>query len=140
VNRNASAIWRGNRREGAGTLSTGSAVLSEAQYSPRSVDGLTTDPPELIGAALAGCFTKALAKELNLAGLSAELIETSVIVTVDGVPGDGLINHLQLNIQAKVPDSSQDQFVVAALAAKANSPMARLLKTTISMTAHLDTD
>jgi len=41
---------------------------------------------------------------------------------------------------AKVPDSSQDQFVLAALAAKANSPVSRLLHTTISMTASLEVE
>jgi osmotically inducible protein OsmC len=140
VNRNASAIWRGNRPEGAGTLSTGSEVLSQAQYSARSADGVSTNPEELIAAALAGCFATALAKELSLAGLHPEQIESCVIATVDGSAAEDPISHLQLNIQAKVPGCSQDQFVVAALAAKANSPMARLLKTTISMTAHLDTN
>lgn len=138
MNRNACAKWQGNPREGAGTLSTGSEALSEAQYAGCSADGGGTCPEELIAAALAGCFATALAKELSVAGLRPELIESSVIVTVGESAADGSISYFQLNVRAKVPDSSQDQVIQAALAAKVNSPVARLLKTTISMTASLD--
>lgn len=140
LNRNAAATWRGSPQEGAGTLTTGSEALAEAQYAGCSANGGTTCPEELIAAALAGCFATALAKELSLDGLRAELIQSSVIVTVDESADDGSISYLQLNVRAKVPHSSQDQFVHAALAAKANSPVARLLKTTISMTASLETE
>jgi osmotically inducible protein OsmC len=45
---------------------------------------------------------------------------------------------MQLDVHANVPDASQARFMEAALAAKANCPISRLLKTTISMTATLD--
>jgi len=38
----------------------------------------------------------------------------------------------------KIPNATQNHFIDAALAAKTNSPMARLLNTNISMIAHLD--
>jgi organic hydroperoxide reductase OsmC/OhrA len=66
------------------------------------------------------------------------LIESSVIVGADETAADASISYLQLNVRAKVPTLSQDQFIQAALAAKASSRVARLLKTTISMTASLE--
>jgi organic hydroperoxide reductase OsmC/OhrA len=45
---------------------------------------------------------------------------------------------MQLNVRANVPNVSQVRFMDAALAAKTNSPIARLLKTNISMTVSLD--
>lgn len=142
MNRNASAIWRGNLHNGAGTLTTESSVLSQTDFSCRGslVDGAGTNPDELIAAALAGCFAMALARELALAGLQAESIESKAIATVEEFFTGWMISHIQLNIMARVPNSSQEQFIVAALAAKNGCSIARVLNTTISMTASLQMD
>ena len=60
--RKASAVWNGSLKEGKGTISTDSKVLSNAQYSfsTRFENGIGTNPEELIAAAHAGCFTMAL--------------------------------------------------------------------------------
>ena len=52
MNRNASALWKGNLHEGEGTLTTESGVLSKTQYSFRTrfAEGLGTNPDELIAA------------------------------------------------------------------------------------------
>jgi lipoyl-dependent peroxiredoxin len=49
-----------------------------------------------------------------------------------------MVTHIQLDVHANVPDASQARFIDAALAAKTNCPIARLLKANISMTATLD--
>jgi len=60
--RKASAVWNGSLKEGKGTISTDSGVLSKTQYSfsTRFENGAGTNPEELIAAAHAGCFTMAL--------------------------------------------------------------------------------
>jgi osmotically inducible protein OsmC len=140
MNRNASAVWNGNPHDGAGTLTTESGVLSKTHYAfgtPFS-DGIGTDPYELIAASLGSCFAMKLAKELIRAGLHPERISATATATLKEL-GDGwMISHIQLDVQAKVPGSTQDQFIVAALAAKTTCPIARVLNTTISMTASLD--
>jgi len=45
---------------------------------------------------------------------------------------------IQIDVQAKGPDVSKAQFMEAALAAKTKCPVARLLNTTISMSASLN--
>jgi osmotically inducible protein OsmC len=140
MNRNASAVWKGNLREGAGTLSTESGVLSETQYSHRKLfaDGIGTNPDELIAASLSGCFSMALSNELGLSGFHPTSIETTATATLEDLAAGWTVTHMQLDVHANVPDASQARFMDAALAAKTNCPISRLLKTNISMTARLD--
>ena len=139
MNRNASAVWKGSLHEGEGTLTTESGVLAETQYSYRNsfVDGIGTNPDELIAASLGGCFSMALSNELGLAGFHPENIETTATATLEDLAAGWTVTHMQLDVHANVPDASQAHFMDAALAAKTNCPMARLLKTNISMTASL---
>src|SRR4030095_1330176 len=140
MNRNASAVWKGSLHEGEGTLTTESGVLCETQYSYRNsfVDGIGTNPDELIAASLGGCFSMALSNELGLAGFHPENIETTATATLEDLAAGWTVTQVQLDVHANVPDASQARFMDAALAAKTNCPMARLLKTNISMTASLD--
>jgi lipoyl-dependent peroxiredoxin len=140
MNRNASAVWKGSLHEGEGTLTTESGVLSETQYSFRTrfVEGIGTNPDELIAASLGGCFSMALSNQLGLSGFHPESIETTATATLEDLPAGWTVTHVQLDVRAKVPDASQARFMDAALAAKTNCPISRLLKTNISMSARLD--
>ena len=140
MNRNASAVWKGNLHEGEGTLTTESGVLSETQYSYGTsfIEGIGTNPDELIAASLSGCFTMALSSELGHCGFHPERIETIATATLEDSAAGWTVTHVQLDVHANVPDASQARFIDAALAAKAKCPIARLLNTTISMTASLN--
>src|SRR6476469_6485338 len=85
MNRNASALWKGNLHEGAGTLTTESGVLFKTQYSFRArfAEGRGTNPDELIAASLGGCFSMALSNELSLSGFHPQRIETKATATLD---------------------------------------------------------
>jgi osmotically inducible protein OsmC len=48
------------------------------------------------------------------------------------------MTRVQLDVRAKVPGATQIHFIDAALAAKTQCPIARLLNANISMTATLD--
>jgi len=140
MNRNASALWEGSLHGGEGTLTTESGVLSETQYSfqTRFAEGIGTNPDELIAASLGGCFSMALSNELGLFGFHPKSIETTATATMEDLTQGWTLTHVQLDVRANVPDASQARFMDAALAAKTNCPIARLLKTNISMTASLD--
>jgi len=140
MKRNASAVWKGTLHEGAGTLSTESGVLLKTQYSHRTAfeKGIGTNPDELMAASLGGCFSMALSSELGLVGLSAKRIETTATATLEDLTAGWTVTHMQLDVHAYVPHASQACFIDAAIAAKTTCPMARLLKTNISMTATLD--
>jgi osmotically inducible protein OsmC len=140
MNRNASAVWKGNLRQGEGTLTTESGVLAKTQYSHGTsfVEGIGTNPDELIAASLGGCFSMALSNELGLCGFHPERIETTATATLEELAVGWTVTRIQLDVHANVPEASQARFMDAAIAAKTNCPMARLLNTTISMTASLD--
>ena len=139
MNRNASALWKGTLHEGEGTLTTESGVLSKTQYSyqTRFAEGIGTNPDELIAASLSGCFSMALSNELCLCGFHPTSIETTATATLEDLTAGWTLTRIQLDVSAQVPDVSQARFMEAALAAKTNCPISRLLKTTISMTARL---
>jgi osmotically inducible protein OsmC len=140
MNRNAAALWKGTLHEGEGTLTTESGVLSQTQYSYRTrfAEGIGTNPDELIAASLGGCFSMALSNELGLCGFHPQRIETVATATLEDLLLGWTVTHIQLDVRATVPDASQARFMDAALAAKMNCPVARLLKTSISMTATLE--
>ena len=140
MDRKASVIWNGTLRGGRGTLSTESGVLSDTQYSfgTRFDEGRGTNPDELIAASLGGCFSMALSNELGLSGFHSERIETMATATLEDLSAGWTITRIQLDVRADVPGASQAQFMEAALTAKTNCPIARLLKTNVSMTARLN--
>jgi osmotically inducible protein OsmC len=72
-------VWKGSLKEGQGTISSDSGVLSNTQYSfsTRFENGKGTNPEELIAAAHAGCFTMALSAQLGNAGITPDSLETT---------------------------------------------------------------
>src|SRR6202044_9049 len=83
--RKAKAVWRGTGRAGNGELSTDSGVLSKTPYSFRTrfENEKGTNPEELIAAAHAGCFTMALAFQLQKAGYTPTELSTEAAVSLD---------------------------------------------------------
>ncbi|HEX7812373.1 MAG TPA: OsmC family protein [Burkholderiales bacterium] len=139
MKKKASAVWRGGLKDGKGTISTESGVLSNAQYGfkTRFEDGPGTNPEELIGAAHAGCFSMALSAQLGEAGLTAESINTSATVSLEKVEGGFSITAVHLDLTAKIPGASQQAFEKAANNAKAGCPVSKLLNAKITMNAKL---
>jgi osmotically inducible protein OsmC len=139
MKRRASAVWQGGLKDGKGTISTESGVLSDTQYSfsTRFENGVGTNPEELIGAAHAGCFSMALSGQLGQAGLVAESIETSATVTMEKTEAGFTITAVHLEVRAKIPGASPEAFETAANNAKTGCPISRLLNTNITMDAKL---
>jgi osmotically inducible protein OsmC len=136
---NASATWVGGLRSGKGVVTTGSGALSQTQYFPVDyAKGRGTDPCELIAAAHAACFSMALANELAGTGFTPDRIRITATVTMEQLPPGWSITGMQLDVLAEVPRAKQGDFIRAALCAKTNCLISRLLKTNISMSAKLE--
>ncbi|MDQ3649972.1 MAG: OsmC family protein [Acidobacteriota bacterium] len=140
MKRKSSAVWKGGIKDGKGTISTDSGVLSETQYSfsTRFEDGKGTNPEELIAAAHAGCFSMALSGQLGNAGLTAESINTTATVTLDKTDGGFAITAIHLDVAAKIPGADQGAFDTAANNAKAGCPVSKVLNAQITMSAKLE--
>jgi lipoyl-dependent peroxiredoxin len=83
--RKARAVWRGTGKDGSGHLTSDSGVLSSTPYSfkTRFENEKGTNPEELIAAAHAGCFTMALAFQLQGAGYDPTELSTEAAVSLE---------------------------------------------------------
>ena len=139
IRRTATAAWRGTGKEGTGTLSTQSGVLKEARYGfqTRFADGPGTNPEELIAAAHAGCFTMALAFQLQAAGFTARELRTEAAVSLEK-EGEGFrISRSALTLEAEVPGLERAQFDELARKAETGCPVSKVLKAEITLDARL---
>lgn len=135
MKRNATAVWNGSGKEGAGHLTTQSTVLANSQYSFKSrfEEGIGTNPEELIAAAHAGCFSMKLSFVLGAAGFTPDSIETKGTITLD----NGAVTNSHLVVKALVPGVTAEQFQAYATEAKTNCPISKLLNCEITMEATL---
>src|SRR3954449_12787194 len=103
IKRNASAKWSGTGKEGKGSITTQSGVLSDTPYgfSRRFGDEKGTNPEELIAAAHAGCFTMALAFQLTGAGKRPESLDTTAVVSLEQEGAGWKIGAVALTLKAK---------------------------------------
>jgi lipoyl-dependent peroxiredoxin len=133
--RKAQAIWQGTGRDGKGTLTSDSGVLAETPYSfkTRFENEKGTNPEELIAAAHAGCFTMALAFQLQSAGFTPGELTTEAAVTI-AKEGEGFrITQSALTLRAQVSDIAREEFERLAETAKANCPVSRVLNADITL-------
>ena len=136
--RKASVLWLGTRRRGKGAISTPSAALKMALYAAGGdIKRRGTNPSELIAAAHAGSFSLTLANELDEAGYSPRQIDTTATVTMEDIAAAWTMTQIHLDVIATVPRVAECDFVDAALRAKANCPISRVLNANISMRAKL---
>lgn len=137
MKRHAKAIWEGTGKEGKGSLTTKSTLLSDAQYSFRTrfEDGVGTNPEELVAAAHAGCFSMKLAFILNGAGYTANKIDTKCDITLD-VPA-GAVTNAHLTLNASVDGITAEKFAELAEEAKVSCPISKLLNAELSLDANL---
>ena len=140
MKRKASAVWNGGLKDGKGSISTESGVLSKTQYSfgTRFENGVGTNPEELIAAAHAGCFSMALSGQLGAAGMTAESINTTATATFEKLDAGWTITEVHLDVTAKIPGADKAKFDTAAANAKAGCPISRVLNAKITMDAKLE--
>lgn len=140
MKRTANARWEGGLRDGKGFISTQSGALSEAKYEflSRFEDAPGTNPDELIGAAISGCFSLSLAGQLNnVAKVQPEKIETQATVTLEKLEAGWTVTQVHLDCTAKVPGVDPAMFQQCASNAHKGCAIARLLNTNITMEAKL---
>jgi osmotically inducible protein OsmC len=137
--RTSEAEWKGNLREGQGTMKLGSGAY-EGSYSfaSRFESGKGTNPEELIAAAHAGCYSMALSAGLSKAGFTPTRVHTTANVHLEPVEGGFGITKIELHTQAQIPGINNDTFQQQAEAAKKGCPVSKALAgTQITLEAKL---
>ncbi|RWM92070.1 MAG: OsmC family peroxiredoxin [Mesorhizobium sp.] len=129
MNRTANAVWKGNLKEGKGTLETQSGTLKGIPYSFKArfedESGKSgTNPEELIAAAHAGCYAMQLSHFLAENGTPATALDSKAVVTL--VPGTGITGSA-ITLVGTVPGIDAAKFQELAEKAKAECPVSKAL-------------
>jgi len=137
--RKGSAIWEGTLKEGKGRMKLGSgAYEGPFSFQSRFESGNGTNPEELIGAALAGCFSMALSANLEKAGHPAKRVDTTANVKLEMVDGAPKITTIELENESEVPGINEQTFREQADKTKTGCPVSKALTgTEIKLNAKL---
>jgi lipoyl-dependent peroxiredoxin len=136
--RNAQAAWSGDLKSGNGTMKLGSGAWEGAyNFGSRFESAAGTNPEELIGAALAGCYSMALSGALARAGHAPKNIETKARVHLEKMESGFAVTRIELDTEAEVPGIDEAAFQEAAKATKTSCPISRALTPDIVLQARL---
>lgn len=96
-------------------------------FKSRFEEGTGTNPEELIGAALAGCFSMALSADLEKAGHPATRVSTKANVKLEMVDGAPTITTIELENESEVAGIDEATFQEQATKTKSACPVSRAL-------------
>jgi OsmC subfamily peroxiredoxin len=135
------AIWNGTEKSGSGVMIKGGVRvqydLARRANPPADTDQDATggSPEALLGMAFAGCFSMALAADLDDAGYEPQRIETFTQVRAEAGAGGVSITGIDLSCEAAVPRIIDEQFQKLAENTKRTCLLARA---TAAIPARLD--
>ena len=123
----ASSEWKGNLKEGAGTVTSQSGALNGLAYSYKSrfVDETGksgTNPEELIAAAHSSCYAMQFSAYLAENGTPGE-VSVSCVVEIEA----GTIKASALTVEGRVPGIDAAKFQELAEKARTNCPVSKAL-------------
>ena len=127
--RTSTGTWHGSLKEGSGTVALGSGAF-EGPYTfvSRFEEGPGTNPDELVGGALASCYSMFLANLLASAGSVPTRVHTEARVHLGRDDVGPAITSIELVGRAEVPGITPEAFAEQAAAAKAGCPVSMALK------------
>jgi osmotically inducible protein OsmC len=123
----AHAEWRGELKTGNGNFTAGDSMSGDYSFNSRFEDGPGANPEQLIGAALAACFSMALSSALESAGSTVESVKTDAVVTVRRIDDLPTIAKVELTTVGTVPGIDEATFVEHAIATKSGCIVSRAL-------------
>lgn len=137
--RKATAEWNGSLMEGAGKIALGSGLFEGAfSFATRMGDEPGTNPEELLGASLAGCYAMALNATLEKEGKPARSVKVEAKVFLGKDDAGFKITRIDLETQAEVDDIADAEFQTIAENVKKACPISKALAATpINLTATL---
>ena len=134
----ASAVWSGGFKDGKGTMSPAHGGEISFSAGTRFEGQQGSNPEELIGAALCGCFSMALSVGLGKAGLTPKRIHTTADVKLEKIGDAFQITTIDLKTEAEVPGADAAKFEEIAQATKKGCPVSKVLAAAkIELTAKL---
>jgi osmotically inducible protein OsmC len=125
-----SAGWEGGLKDGRGSMKPAHAPEALFTAGSRFEGQQGSNPEELVGAALAGCFSMALTSALERAGLKPRAVRSSADVTIERGADGFSITGIALTTTADVPGADAAQFQKIAEETKKGCPVSKALAAT----------
>jgi len=126
--RKATAEWNGSLKEGTGKVRLGSGAFEGSfTFGTRMGDDPGTNPEELVGAALAGCYSMALNATLEKEGKPARSVKTEAKVHFGKDDAGFKINRIDLAVDAIVDGIDEAEFKRIAETVKQTCPVSQAL-------------
>ena len=123
----ATATWNGSLKEGNGSFSLPKAgYTGDFSFATRFENADGTNPEELVGAAIASCYSMFLSALLTNNGFENKHIDTRSTVTLDRDDTGPVITDISLRVSADVAGISNDQFQGYVQEAIQKCPISRL--------------
>jgi lipoyl-dependent peroxiredoxin len=126
--RSSEAQWEGTLKDGKGRFWTESGEVSGVySFSTRFEERSGSNPEELIAAALASCYSMALAADVEGAGGTPESVRTVARVHLDKGDSGFEITGIDLEADARVSEIDPQAFEKIAQATRSSCPVGKLL-------------
>ncbi len=130
----ATAQWQGTLKDGKGTMKPAHASDIGFTAATRFEGQPGSNPEEVIGAALAGCFSMALTVALERAGAQPKSVHTSADVTIEREPAGFTIKSIALTTEVEASGVDAQKFQEIANATKSGCPVSKALAAVPSIT------
>ena len=129
----ANAQWEGNIK-GKGTMKPAHASEIPFSVATRFEGQAGSNPEEVIGAALAGCFSMALSGALGRAGAEPKMIRTNASVTIEKDAAGFTITSIALETEVEASGIDAAKFEAVAQETKKQCPVSKALASVPSVT------
>jgi osmotically inducible protein OsmC len=136
--RSSEAQWEGTLKDGKGRFWAESGEVSGVySFSTRFEERSGSNPEELIAAALASCYSMALAADVERAGGIPESVRTVARVHLDEGDGGFEITGIDLEADARVSEIDPREFEKIAQSTKDTCPVGKVIAVPIAVSARL---
>jgi osmotically inducible protein OsmC len=125
---NASATWTGTLKAGKGAMRPANGPEVPFGFATRFEGAKGSSPEELIGAALAGCFSMALSAALEREKITPESIETTARVHLEKADGGFAIPKIELRTEVRAKGADEAKLRAIADETKRQCPVGKALK------------
>ena len=131
IKQEAHATWTGNLKEGNGTFNLPKGHYDgEFTHATRFLNDDGTNPEELVGAAIASCFSMFLSATISKHDYEVHTIETTATVSLDTLDTGPEISKIVLTVRAEVSDLGEHDFHEYVAHSKENCPISKLFQGT----------
>lgn len=133
----ATVRWRGNLREGSGTLTPATGAFPELPLTFRarteSPDGQTS-PEELIASAHAACYAMAFSNVLATQASAPDELRIEATCALDRTDAGLKITGVRLDVQGRVAGVDQARFQQLAEEGERRCPVSNALRGNVEIT------